>query len=211
MSATAHVRAEARLPAVVLAAGMSTRMGQFKPLMELGGEMLLHRVLAGLQASGAVGPIIVVTGHRGREVAAAVAEMEMVQTVENKGYAEGEMLSSIRAGLSAVPAGAAGVVLTLADHAAVRAETVGSLVEEFQKSRPPVVLPVYRGRRGHPLVIAAELLPEIRALGASETLRTVIHRHLSEAKLVAVDDPGVVEDLDTPEDWARAEARCRSE
>src|SRR5436190_18562217 len=116
-------------PAIVLAAGLSTRMGQFKPLMMLGPRTLLSHVLASLRESGAVGEIIVVTGHRHGEVEAALANTPGVRTVFNEHYAQGEMLSSLRAGIVTLPGNSAslpssvssppGFILAFADQPAV--------------------------------------------------------------------------------------------
>src|SRR5262249_10312801 len=99
-----------KLPAIVLAAGLSTRMGDFKPLMRLAGVPLIERVIESLQASGSVDDIFVVTGHRGTDVAAAVGGRG-VKVMFNENYAEGEMLSSVIAGIGALPEKALGFVL----------------------------------------------------------------------------------------------------
>src|SRR4051812_14659607 len=91
----------AKLPAIVLAAGLSTRMGAFKPLLRLGGELVIRRVIDALGESGRVGPIVVVTGHQAEVVQGAVEGMG-VTVVFNQEYAKGEMLSSLRAGIGAL-------------------------------------------------------------------------------------------------------------
>jgi len=195
-------------------------MGQFKPLMMLGPRTLLSHVLTSMRESGAVGDIIVVTGHRHGEVEAALANTPGVRTVFNAHYAQGEMLSSLRAGIAALPGhsglapsptdAAPGFILAFADQPAVLSPTVGALVTAFHQSQPPIALPTYAGRRGHPLVLSTLLTPEILALPQTQTLRTVVHQHLPRAVLVPVDDPSVLEDLDTPADWAQAQARYNS-
>lgn len=198
------------LPAIVLAAGLSTRMKQFKPLMMLGEKTLLQHVMDSLQQSDAIGEIVVVTGHRHADVERAVGGLAGVRTVFNARYEQGEMLSSVHAGIGALAAGASGgngLVLAFADQPAVLSPTVRTLVKAFAATHPPLAIPRYQGRRGHPLVFSGVLVPEIQALCGQETLRTVVHRHLAEAVLVEVDDPSVLEDLDTPEDFARAQAR----
>ena len=197
------------LPAIVLAAGLSTRMNAFKPLLHLAGKPLLQRVIASLRDSGVIGGILVVTGHRAADVEAASAGAG-VTTIFNPDYERGEMLSSVRAGISALSHRSSpppGFVLAFADQPAVLSGTIRSLVEAFDAQRPPLAIPMYAGRRGHPLVISAALMPEIAALGPDDTLRTVVHRHLPGAALVSVDDRSVLDDLDTPEDFARAQAQ----
>jgi len=200
------------LPAIVLAAGLSTRMGAFKPLLPLGGKPLILRAIDALHYSGAIGDIFVVTGHRAAEVEGALAGAGVV-AVFNPNFARGEMLSSVRAGISALAARGGrpeGFVLAFADQPAVLSSTIRALVGAFHAQKPPLALPQFAGRRGHPLVISAALMPEIAALGPAGTLRDVVHRHLPQAALVTVDDRSVLDDLDTPEDFARAQAADRA-
>jgi molybdenum cofactor cytidylyltransferase len=197
------------LPAMVLAAGLSARMGKFKPLMMLEDRPLLEHVLHSLKHSGVIGQIVVVTGHRHAEVDAAVLGRAGVRSVFNERYALGEMVSSIKTGIAALGnlEGTRGFVLAFADQPAVLSETIGALVRAFLAGNAPLAIPLYQGRRGHPIVLSALLAPEVLGLRASETLRTIVHRHLDRAAIVPVDDPWVLEDLDTPADVARARAR----
>jgi molybdenum cofactor cytidylyltransferase len=192
-----------RVAAVVVAAGLSQRMGTFKPLLELGGKPLLQHVVEALQSSGHIEPIVVVTGHEESRLRAAMAGHPLTW-VHNAAYADGEMLASVKAGVRALPAGTSAVVLALGDQPAVSMATIARLTRAWQDAQTPMVLPVFQGRRGHPLVLAASLWPEILALGLGETLKTLVHRHLGEALQVAVEDPAVLADLDTPEDYERA-------
>jgi CTP:molybdopterin cytidylyltransferase MocA len=183
-------------------------MGAFKPLLPLAGRPLIQRVIDSLRDSGVIGDILVVTGHRAAEVGAALAGAGVV-TIFNPDYERGEMLSSVRAGILALAergGGPAGFVLAFADQPAVLSATIRALVESFQVKRPALAIPQYAGKRGHPLVVSAALMPEIAALGPADTLRTIVHRHLAGAALVNVDDRSVLDDLDTPEEFARAQA-----
>src|ERR1051325_6434745 len=136
-----------QIPAVLLAAGLSSRMGMFKPLLPLGGVPLILHVVEALRKSDRVGPIIVVTGHRGAEVE-AVLPADVVR-VENPDYATGEMLSSLKAGLRQVemhmPA-VPGFLLAFANQPAVLSHTVTRLADAFLASRPPLALPVHAGK-----------------------------------------------------------------
>src|SRR5262249_20174905 len=134
----------------------------------------------------------------------------------NPRYATGEMLSSLRAGIDALPPDTRGFILAFADQPAVSPATLSSLLsawnsahnsstatEESRSARGDLILPTFNGNRGHPVVISSALIPEIRALHEGDSLRSVVHRHLASATFVPVDDPAVLEDLDTPEDFAR--------
>jgi molybdenum cofactor cytidylyltransferase len=198
------------LPAILLAAGLSSRMGAFKPLLPLAGTPLIQRVIDSLRHSGAIGDILVVTGHRTAEVEAALAGAG-VSTVFNPDYERGEMLSSLRAGIAELSrrnVRPPGFVLAFADQPAVLSSTVHTLVRGFNAENPPVAIPEYAGKRGHPIILSMALANEIAALAPHETLRTVVHRHLAQAALIKVDDRSVLDDLDTPADFARAQAAC---
>jgi len=204
---TEHVNmVERQVSAIVLAAGLSTRMGAFKPLLRLGGKLLIQLVIEALERSGEVSSVVVVTGHQRELIEEAVSEMR-VRTVFNAEYAKGEMLSSLQKGIGALPVEAHGFVLAFADQPAVEAETVGTLVRRFKETGAPLVIPEYLGKRGHPVVISTALVPAIRALPPEGTLRTVVHEHLARAEMVTVNDASVLEDLDTPEDFIRLEKR----
>ena len=191
------------IAAVVLAAGLSKRMGAFKPLLPLGGKALVVHVIETLKAVDEIQTILVVTGHGERRLRAAL-QAAAVSCVHNAGYAAGEMLSSVQTGLRALPSDVEAVVLALGDQPAVQPETVRRLVRIWLEQRPPLALPVFHGRRGHPVLLCMSLRPEILALPENATLRTVVHRHLGEAVQIAVDDSAVIADVDTPQDYQRA-------
>jgi molybdenum cofactor cytidylyltransferase len=192
------------ISAVVLAAGLSKRMGAFKPLLPLDGKALLVHVIETLQAVDEIRTILVVTGHEERRLKAAL-QSAPVSFVHNAAYASGEMLSSVQAGLRALPADVEAVVLALGDQPAVQPETVRRLVRTWLEQKPALVLPVFHGRRGHPLLLCMSLRAEILALPKNATLKTAVHRHLGEAVQIAVDDAAVTADVDTPEDYQRAQ------
>jgi len=196
------------ISAVVLAAGLSKRMGAFKPLLPLGGKALLVHVIETLKAVDEIQTIVVVTGHEERRLMTTL-QATPVSFVHNSCYASGEMLSSVQAGLRALPADVEAVVLALGDQPAVQPETVRRLVRTWLEQRPPLVLPVFHGRRGHPLLLSMSLRAEILALPENATLKTVVHHHLSEAVQTAVDDAAVTADVDTPEDYQRAQREGR--
>ena len=194
------------IAALIPAAGLSTRMGAFKPLLPLGGKAMIVRVVEMLRAVSEIGRIVVVTGHEAGRVEAVLTECDAPETrptcVFNSDFAAGEMLSSIQMGLRALPDVDA-VVLTLGDQPSVRAETVRRLIEVWEQKKAPVVLPAWRGKRGHPLVLNMSLRAEILALPRGETLKTVVHAHLNEAVEVEVGDEGILVDMDTREDYER--------
>ena len=202
--------ARSRVPAIVLAAGLSSRMGLFKPLLALGGRPLIHRVIDALVGSGGIPEVVVVTGHRSAELKLALEGTPGVRAVDNPNFAAGEMLSSLRAGIAALEHAEkpAGFLLAFADQPAVKPETIAKVIGSFSAAEgAPLAIPTHRGKRGHPIVLSWDLVAEIRGLPLDDTLRTVVHRHLSRAVTVEVDDASILEDLDTPDDFERARRR----
>jgi CTP:molybdopterin cytidylyltransferase MocA len=199
VSDAAASSARPRIAAIVLAAGLSTRFGSFKPLAELLGKTLLARVLDTMAATAFVDPIVVVTGHRAADLEPILAGRN-VTAAHNVNYAAGEMLSSVKAGLKALPNDVEAVVLALCDQPMVRAETVAALVNEWRMRRPRILLPCFQGKRGHPIVLSAAGFREIMALPVDATLKVYTSGHAAEIAEVEMDDGAVVRDIDTPDD-----------
>ena len=198
-------RAPAPVSAVVPAAGLSTRMGGPlpKPLLPWGASTVIGTVVSTLLAAG-VGDVMVVTGRDRAAMEAALAGYA-VRCVYNPAYASGEMLSSIQAGLAAAPPGSRGALLALADQPQMQLAVVQQVLDAFAASDgQALVVPSHALRRGHPILLPRRLWPEVLALPAGDTLRTVIQRHAAAIRYVAVDTASVLADLDTPEQYAAA-------
>lgn len=196
----------ASVAAIIPAAGLSRRMGTLKPLLQLAGKPLIAHVLDALTAATTISPIIVVTGHQREPLSAAVAGRDVV-LVHNEAYAEGEMLSSIQTGLRALPSAASGidaVMIALCDQPLVRSQTITQLVTAWSERRPRVLLPRFNGKHGHPIVLSAGGIEEIQSLDGKRgaTLKDYTSRH--ERLDLEVDDPAVLHDIDTPEDFQKA-------
>lgn len=160
------------------------------------GDTFLERAVARCQAVGAA-PILVVTG------AHALPAPPGARLVPNPAWPGGQ-LTSLQAALRALPpAGCDALLVVLVDHPRVVAATFARLVETFAATGAPLVRPVHAGRRGHPIVVAAALFAELLAAAPDDGARPVFARHAARAVDVAVDDPGVLADLDTPADLAR--------
>ncbi len=192
--------------AVVLAAGESRRMGDLgpKPLLRLpDGRTFLVGVVAAARAAG-IDDVVVVVGYHAGSVRAVLPAG--VRAAVNDAPERG-MLSSIRAGLDALPPGVSGALVWPIDHPRVPAGVVAALVARFRSTEqappPPVVLPTFGGRRGHPALFAARLFDELRAAPLAEGARAVVRAHARDVAEVAVDSPAVLEDVDTPVAYRR--------
>jgi molybdenum cofactor cytidylyltransferase len=190
--------------AVVLAAGQSRRMGVQKLLLPIDGQPLIARVVDQV-LSGPAERVFVVVGADAAAIVAALAERP-VHFVYNPA-AEGAMLGSVRCGLQALPPECAAVLVVLGDQPDIGAAVMAQLVEAFRAGRGGIVVPVHRGRRGHPLLFAIRYRDEILRTYDDSGLRGLLQAHPDDLYEVAVDGPGVLEDLDVPEDYRRAEKK----
>jgi molybdenum cofactor cytidylyltransferase len=210
-----------RVAAIILAAGFSSRLPGFKPLLEVEGRTLLERAI-GTCAEAGIADILVVTGHRGAEVAAAVEAVAAgaisVRPVHNDLYEHG-MYSSVQVGVRALPPAASAFFVLPVDCAFVRPETLGRLARVAEATQADVLYPAVGDERGHPPLVSAELAPAILAGDFPGGLRGLLERSAKRPVEVAVADPGVLFDLDMPADLERAlalahanevpgEARC---
>ncbi len=188
--------------AVILAAGESRRMGQPKALLPVPGteppENFLDRMI-GLFAAHS-DPVIVVLGANADLIRSGVTRAAQATFVVNDRYAEGGQLSSLQCGLRAVPDGVSGVLFTPVDFPRVMPQTVAGVAAAFLRGAVcGLVIPRYRGRRGHPVCVARRFIGEFLNLPEGTQARQVIHRHEAEACYVDVDDPGILRDVDDPE------------
>ncbi|QGY41490.1 NTP transferase domain-containing protein [Pseudodesulfovibrio cashew] len=186
-----------RIGAVIPAAGLSSRMQRFKPLLPLGRGTVLSECVDTFLGNG-VDRIVVVTGKRADEVAAA-ALAAGAEAVHNAHFAEG-MFSSILTGVKALGNVEAFFVLPV-DIPLVRRETVARVLETYDARRPAVLYPRFLGERGHPPLIGREAIPSILAHDGEGGLRAVLDTFESEAAELDVADFGTVHDLDFPDDY----------
>ena len=184
--------------AIVLAAGGSERMGQPKQLLPLAGRPMVHHVTSALVALG-LSQVIVVTGAHAEAVGAALADLP-VDILVNDSWTDG-MSSSMRAGLRALHPEIQAVLLVLADQPALTAELLQSLIARYRATGAPVVAPVYRGQRGNPVLFDRALFPELLSVRGDRGGRALIDWYGEQVELVRVNDPAVIADVDSPEDY----------
>ena len=188
------------LPAIVAAAGLSSRMGTSKALLDAGGATFLARVIDSL-AQGGGDPIVVVVrdlgGGESRE-AEALGAVPVLNPNPDPGP-----ISSLQAGIRSLKPDAPAILFTPVDHPLFLPSTVRTLVEAFRKTQPALVAPSHGGKPGHPVVFGRGLFPELLQGELPHGARTVVRRHLDERILVPVDDPGILADIDTPDDYRR--------
>ncbi len=175
---------------VILAAGFSKRARKFKPAMLLGTKTLLEWCVTGMAPY--CDRIIVVGGYRYEKIQSMVAPLAKVETVYNVDF-RGGMFTSVKCGLRAVKANR--VFMIPGDQPLVKRHTYQIML----KTNADIVIPKYKGKKGHPVLFRSYLITEILAMPDEGILRNFIHK--KEAAFVEVDDRGILLDLDNPDDY----------
>ncbi len=193
-----------RIAGVVLAAGTSSRMGRNKLLLRVGGVSLLRRAVAAACVGG-LEPVLVVLGHQRERALDELVGLSCIP-IFNGEYARG-MNSSVRAGLSGVPADACGAVLMLADMPFVSAGMVSELIARYRATGAPLVMPSYGELLAPPIFYRRDLFGELTGTPDGDGCgKRVVKQHRAHA--VEVQWPSsLLTDLDSPEDFERVGAK----
>ncbi|HKV05672.1 MAG TPA: nucleotidyltransferase family protein [Candidatus Acidoferrales bacterium] len=199
---TAAVASQRPLAAAILAAGESRRMGAPKALLPFRGTTFLEHLLEATRHPR-VGVTRIVVGAHAEEIRTALPA-RAASIVVNAEWAKGQ-LSSIQAAIRSLPErGTAGVLVCPVDHPMISTELIARLIDEFDSSGKPIVLPTHQGRRGHPLIFRASLYQELLNASMEVGAREVVWAHAQEIREVATDEEGVVLNLNDPETMRRA-------
>lgn len=187
--------------AVVLSAGESSRMGRPKALLPVGETFFLERIVTALRATK-VQKILVVLGHNAATLGEKIKRLP-IEIVVNPNYSLGQ-LSSLHVALRALEDSTVdGIVLHLVDHPFIDPALVNRMIDAFYLSKKAIVVPVCRGRRGHPVIFSRDLFPELLAAPLDQGAKTVVRAHASETLELETADEGITCDIDTPEDYRR--------
>ena len=186
-----------QIGALIVAAGMSSRMGDFKPMLNIGSISVAQRVVATLSQCG-VSKIVMVTGYN-----AAMLERHLAGSgiifLRNEQYETTQMFDSVKIGLSYLQDKCDRILFTPVDVPLFTAKTVRTILD----SGAPLACPMCQGRQGHPILIANELVPEILADCGEMGLKGAMDRCSAPLLRLDVDDPGTIRDADTPEDFSQ--------
>lgn len=193
--------APARVSALILAAGESTRMGRLKQLLPWNGTTLIDWQVQQMLAAGA-SDVVVVLGHEASTVGEALAGSP-ARIVVNESYREGRA-TSVRRGAEAL-ADDSDAVLILSVDQPRPAWIARRLIDAWRASTAALAMPSVGGRRGHPLLVSGALVPELRAVTESELgLRAVTERYANDTHVVPIETPIIRFDLNTPADYDSA-------
>ena len=184
------------LAAVILSGGASSRMGSPKALLPYQGRPFLEHLLD-VTLQPEIGVRRVVLGAHAEPIEKAV-KLTPDEIVINENWEEGQ-LSSIQAALRSLPAGTDGMLLCLIDHPLISAALVQDLIQQFHKTKKAIILPVYEGRRGHPVIFSAALYDELLRAPLETGARAVVWAHAAEVEEVRTNEEGCVLNLNDPD------------
>ena len=184
-----------QIGALIVAAGMSKRMGEFKPMLSIGSISVAQRVVATLSQAG-VSKIVMVTGYNATMLERHLAGNGII-FLRNENYETTQMFDSVKIGLSYLLDKCDKVLFTPVDVPLFTARTVRAILD----SGASLACPMCEGRQGHPILIANALIPEILADCGEMGLKGAMDRCSVPLRRIEVDDPGTIHDADTPEDY----------
>ena len=186
--------------AIVLAAGRSVRMGTQKLLLPLGGIPVIARIVDELLPSP-VQQAFVVIGRDGKQIREALGS-RTVSFVENPDP-EGDMLSSVRCGIGALPASCEAALIVLGDQPGVTRQLIAQLTGAHVQKETAIVVPEFNGKRGHPLLLGARFFTELLQRYDGVGLQGLLNSHPEAVHRIPVGTSQVLDDMDTPEDYQR--------
>src|ERR1041384_3819641 len=186
------------IAAVVLSAGESSRMGRPKALLPIEGETFIGRIVTALKRTQ-VGKIVVVLGHNAEELAAAIRPLAE-EILVNPDYKLGQ-LSSLQVAARHLQndADCDGMLLHLVDHPYIDAALVDRMIQRFHETPKDIVVPRWRGKRGHPVLFSRRLFAELLAAPLDQAAKAVVNAHADETLEIETDEEGIALDIDTPE------------
>lgn len=187
-----------RVVGVVLAAGLSRRMGRLKALLPFGNHTVIEHVISPL-IEAKLSDVVVVLGHRAKEITAVIATLP-VRILHNPDYRHG-MTTSVQAALRVIDPVPDAYLLTLVDQPQIGLRPIRQLLTAFAQTRKGIIIPTYAGKRGHPIILAARYRQEVLDLGPDQGLNAVTRGHPDDTLELPLDCDDILRDMDYQADY----------
>jgi molybdenum cofactor cytidylyltransferase len=188
--------------AVVLAAGESSRMGSPKLLLKWGERTVIQHIVQTIHEAQ-IDKVVVVSGRYHQALLSELANFK-VQIIQNPQWETGKMLSSVQKGISALSTRSKAVLLCLGDLPGISIDVITRLTQAYYENTTSLILPEYKGRLGHPVIIPRNYWMEIHNLNSPIGLQALMLQHKDMIKRVPVNTEGILLDIDTPEAYQLA-------
>jgi len=189
-----------KVAGVILAAGSASRMGSIKQLLPFRGKTILEHVIANAHRS-ALHEVILVLGYCSDKIKSKI-DSSGIKIVINKEYQKGQS-HSLKKGLEKVSANCKGVMFLLGDQPLVTESIMNKLINTFEISDSPIVIPYCNGKRGNPVIIARSLFSRLESLSADTGARVLFKEFKHEILKVSVTNKAILEDIDTMDDYEK--------
>ena len=194
-----------RITGILLAAGMSTRMGRPKQLLPFKNQTVIETVISTLLASS-LNEVLVVLGHKRKlvyqKIEAALGNKKL-RIINNPDYRLG-MLTSVQAALKQISSSSTEFALTLVDQPLIATNTIDLLIDTHQSTSLPITIPSYHGQRGHPAIFDSMLIDEVLALKwDGRGMKEILEKYFDQIHYLPVDTDSILKDMDTPQDYQR--------
>ena len=198
MSLSAH----RKITGIILAAGRSTRMEKTKQLLPFGDSTILGTVIENALESDLDG-ITLVLGHEHKKIKNSLKEQfrsYRFRIVVNPDYEKGQSTSLI-CGIKSIDSKTDAAMFLLGDLPCVGPRTIDQIISGFDPAFSDIVVPCFKGKRGNPVIISQALFPELETISADTGARTLFSKYQNRLLKIEVDDPGILMDIDTPDDY----------
>lgn len=197
-----NINAHSHISSIILAAGLSIRMKQPKIILPWGNTTVIGRIIQEFQKGGVKEVVVVTGGYRDEVEAEAIKQG--AQVIFNPLFENGEMIDSLKIGLSFIQqTNAVGSFIALGDQPGIDHIDIAAMCDLFRLTQSRLIIPSYNMRRGHPWLIDRALWPEIMNLKAPQTMRDFIESKKDQIQYYDVQRSNILDDLDTPEDYQR--------
>jgi molybdenum cofactor cytidylyltransferase len=189
------------ISAIVLAAGLSNRMGQPKMLMPWGKTCVVDQVISSL-IEAEINDIYLIAGGLQSQLKMVLKNYQ-VNYIHNEDYANGEMLTSVQIGIKGLGKDTDAALIVLGDQPKIESRNVRKIAEKFNTVQSKIIVPSYRMHRGHPWLVGRSYWQEILDLHPPLTLQNFLNRNSHDIDYIIVETSSVIEDLDTQDDYNR--------